>query len=54
MANYLSITDPAGEPGFGLCDRDLKPRKSYMAFKAYTKEHPAKIAEPSTRPSAGR
>jgi hypothetical protein len=39
MANYLSITDPAGEPGFGLCDRDLTPRKSYLAFKS----HPKKI-----------
>lgn len=54
MANYLSITDPAGEPGFGLCDRDLKPRKSYMAFRAYTREHPAKHVAPSTRPSGDK
>ncbi len=33
MANYLSITDPTGEPGFGLCNRDLTPRLSYLAFQ---------------------
>jgi hypothetical protein len=35
MASYLSITDPGGEVGFGLCDRDLTPRPSYFAFGAY-------------------
>ena len=33
MANYLSLSDPAGEPDYGLCERDLKPRPSYHAFK---------------------
>lgn len=44
MANYLSLTDPTGEPGYGLCERDLTPRKSYLAFKS----HPKKI-EPEPR-----
>ncbi len=38
MANYLSITDPVGEEGFGLCNRDLTPRKSFEAFKAHPKK----------------
>lgn len=37
MGNYLSITDPTGEPGYGLCDRDLTPRLSYHAFRNYRK-----------------
>lgn len=37
LANYLSLTDPPGEEGYGLCERDLTPRQSFLAFKAFRK-----------------
>jgi hypothetical protein len=54
MANYLSITDPTGEPGYGLCDRDLKPRTSFQAFKQFVKAHPLRKARPASRPHGAR
>jgi len=38
MANYLSLSDPAGERWYGLCERDLTPRKSYFAFKRFAQQ----------------
>jgi polysaccharide biosynthesis protein PslG len=42
VATYLSLSDPAGEPGYGLCERDLTPRPSYHAFKAFPKIRPSR------------
>lgn len=37
MTSYLSLTDPPGEKGYGLCEQvTLKPRAAYSAFKAFT------------------
>jgi len=36
-ASYLSLTDPPGERGYGLCENDLTPRASYEAFRLFPK-----------------
>jgi hypothetical protein len=52
VACYLSLTDPPGEKGYGLCDKDLKPRPAYNAFKMFTQsrkrmtEKAAALAQP--------
>jgi hypothetical protein len=39
MASYLSLTDPPGEKGYGLCEEvNLRPRAAYSAFSAFTRE----------------
>ena len=50
VACYLSLTDPPGEKGYGLCDKDLKPRPAYTAFKAYTQAR-KKMLERSAAPA---
>lgn len=52
QANYLSITDPGGEPGYGLCDRDLKPRASYEAYKSVDKKFPKSTTQPAGKAKA--
>jgi hypothetical protein len=37
MATYLGLTDVSRHDDFGLCDRDLKPRKSYLAFQSFAR-----------------
>ena len=49
MANYLSLSDPAGEQYYGLCDRDLKPRKSYLAFKQFVQEQRRRDGKPADK-----
>lgn len=46
VACYLSLTDPQGEKGYGLCDKDLKPRPAYATFKAFTQARKKAIAKP--------
>jgi len=38
-AVYLSLTDPPGEKGYGLCEEDLRPRPSYETFKMFIARH---------------
>lgn len=39
MACYLSLTDPPGEKGYGLCEQQpLKPRKAYEVHRALAKD----------------
>ncbi len=52
MANYLSLSDPAGERGYGLCERDLKPRKSYFAFKRFAQAQQRRVKESASRERA--
>jgi len=53
MATYLCLTDLPDGGGYGLCDNNLKPRKSYLAFRQFARTHPMKKA-PTTRPAARR
>jgi len=52
MANYLSIIDPAGEPGYGLCENDLKPRKAYAAFRQFAREYQRREKKPTPKKQA--
>jgi hypothetical protein len=53
MANYLCLTDLPDGTAYGLCDSELKPRKSYLAVRQFALAHKPKPAA-TTRPSAAK